>query len=405
MSRGFAPESLGTSAILIGAVALGPVSTDLYLPSLPSIGRDLGVDVAATQLTLSVFLAAFALVQIPVGPLSDRFGRRPILLGGLAVYALASVLCAFAPSIEALIAARAAQAAGACAGVVLGRAVVRDIYGPDRAARMLAYIGGAVALAPMVGPILGGLVQSLLGWRWNFGILALFAVATLALGLGGLPESNTRRDPRALDPARMAMNFRTLLRHSPFLGFALAVAFSYAGLFAFISGASFVLIDGLGVPAERFGYVFAVVVIGYITGTQIAGRLTLRLGIAHMIWLGGIVSLAGGGAMAALAPLAAGSSWTILAIVAPMACYTIGTGIVMPNAQAGALGPFPHMAGAASALMGFLQMAIAALVGIAFGQLHDGTPLPMALLVAASGCCSLASFVVLARQPSRTKPS
>jgi MFS transporter, DHA1 family, multidrug resistance protein len=400
VSRGFAPESIGTSAILIGAVALGPVSTDLYLPSLPSIGRDLGADVAATQLTLSVFLAAFAIVQIPVGPLSDRFGRRPILLSGLAVYALASVICAFAPSIEALIVARAAQAAGACAGVVLGRAVVRDIYGPDRAARMLAYIGGAVALAPMVGPILGGLVQSLLGWRWNFGILAAFAIATLALGLGGLPESNIRRDPRALAPSRMAANFRTLLRHRAFLGFALAVAFSYAGLFSFISGSSFVLIDALGVPAERFGYVFAVVVIGYITGTQIAGRLTLRLGIARMIWLGGFISLAGGGTMAALVPLAAGTSWALAAIAVPMACYTLGAGIVMPNGQAGALAPFAHMAGAASALMGFLQMAIAALAGIAFGQLHDGTPLPMALLVAASGCCCLVSFVALARRAS-----
>jgi DHA1 family bicyclomycin/chloramphenicol resistance-like MFS transporter len=400
VSRGFAPESLGTSAILIGAVALGPVSTDLYLPSLPSIGRDLGADVAATQLTLSVFLAAFALVQIPVGPLSDRFGRRPILLSGLAVYALASVACAFAPSIEMLIAARAVQAAGACAGVVLGRAVVRDIYGPDRAARMLAYIGGAVALAPMVGPIIGGLIQSLFGWRWNFGVLATFAVITLALGLGGLPESNTRRDPRALDPSRMVANFGTLLRHRGFLGCALAVAFIYAGLFAFISGASFVLIDGLGVPPDRFGYIFAIVVIGYITGTQIAGRLTMRLGIARMVWLGGSVSLVAGGVMAVLAPLAAGSSWALAAIAAPMACYTMGAGIVMPNGQAGALAPFAHMAGAASALMGFLQMAIAALVGIVFGQIHDGTPLPMALLVAASGCCALASFVVLAR-PAR----
>jgi MFS transporter, DHA1 family, multidrug resistance protein len=161
-----------------------------------------------------------------------------------------------------------------------------------------------------------------------------------------------------------------------------------------------VLIDALSVPAERFGYVFAVVVIGYIAGTQIAARLTLRLGIARMISIGGIVSLAGGSAMVALAPLAAGSPWAVAAIMLPMACYTMGTGIVMPNAQAGALGPFAHMAGAASALMGFLQMAIAALTGIAFGQLYDGTPLPMAALVALSGCCCLASFVTLARRPS-----
>lgn len=393
----FAPEAIGTSAILIGAVALGPISTDLYLPSVPAIGRDLGTDVAATQLTLSVFLAAFALAQIPVGPLSDRFGRRPILLLGLAVYTLASVACALAPSITTLIAARAMQAVGACAGVVLGRAIVRDIYGRTRAARMLAHIGTAMALAPLVGPILGGAVQSMLGWRWNFGILATFGLVTLLLAGIGLMESNTKRDSSALDPRRMAKNYQTLFHHRAYLGFALAVAFNYAGLFAFISGSSFVLIDAFGVPTEHFGYFFAAVVIGYMTGTQIAGRLTLRLGIERMCWIGSVISLAGGVAMVVLTIVAGQSSWAPLATVAPMACYTIGTGIVMPNGQAGALGPFAHMAGAASALMGFLQMAIAAVVGIVFGQLHDGTPLPMAFLVAAAACCSIASFVTLAR--------
>jgi MFS transporter, DHA1 family, multidrug resistance protein len=397
--RFFAPEAIGTSAILIGGVALGPISTDLYLPSVPSIGRDLGADVAATQLTLSIFLAAFAVAQIPVGPLSDRFGRRPIFLAGIAVYAFASVACAVAPSIELLIAARAIQAIGACTGVVLGRAIVRDIYGRDRAARMLAYIGSAMALAPMIGPILGGMVQGALGWRWNFAILTSFGVVTLALGWIGLAESNLRPDPAALDPGRMAANFRTLLRHRAYLGFALSVAFSYAGLFAFISGSSFVLIDGLGVPAERFGFFFAAVVIGYMAGTLIAGRLTMRLGIARMIWIGGTACVASGLAMLIVGSWATGP-WGALAVVAPMIGYTTGMGIVMPNGQAGALGPFAHMAGAASALMGFLQMAIAALVGIAFGQFHDGTPLPMALLVAASGICCLASFVVLARRPS-----
>ena len=398
--RGYAPESIGTSAVLIGAVALGPISTDLYLPSVPWIGRDLGANVAGTQLTLSVFLAAFALAQIPVGPRSDRFGRRPILLTGFAIYVLASIACAFAPSIELLIVARALQAIGACAGVVLGRAIVRDIYGRDRAARMLAYIGSAMALAPMVGPILGGIVQETLGWRWNFGILTAFGAVALALAWHGLAESNTQRDPTALDPARMTANFAKLLRHRAFVGFALTVAFSYAGLFAFISGSSFVLIDALGVPTEQFGFFFALGVIGYMTGTQIAGRLTMRMGIARMIWLGGAVSLAGGAAMVALAPVAADKSWAAFAVALPMACYMIGTGIVMPNAQAGALAPFPQMAGAASALMGFLQMAIASAVGIVFGQIHDGTPLPMALLVAASACGSLASFVALARRAS-----
>jgi DHA1 family bicyclomycin/chloramphenicol resistance-like MFS transporter len=298
-----------------------------------------------------------------------------------------------------LIAARAAQAIGACAGVVLGRAIVRDIYGHDRAARMLALIGSAMALAPMIGPILGGAVQVLFGWRWNFGILAGFGLATLALAWIGLAESNDKRDPAALEPVRMAMNFGALLRHRAFLGFALSVAFSYAGLFAFISGSSFVLIDGLGVPAEHFGYFFAMVVIGYVAGTQLTARLTMRLGIRPMLWLGGVVCVAAGIAMVVLGQTAT-RSLGAFAVVGPMVCYMVGMGIVMPNAQAGALGPFAHMAGAASALMGFLQMAIAALTGIAFGQFHDGTPLPMTALVAVCGLCCLASFVGLARRPS-----
>jgi MFS transporter, DHA1 family, multidrug resistance protein len=399
VKRVFAPEAIGTSAILIGAVALGPISTDLYLPSVPAIGRDLGADVAATQLTLSVFLAAFALAQIPVGPLSDRFGRRPVLLAGLGIYVLASFACAIAPTIETLIGARALQAIGACAGVVLGRAIVRDIYGRDRAARMLAYIGSAMALAPMVGPVLGGIVESAFGWRWNFAILLGFGVAALALAWIGLVETNAQPDRAALDPRRMAANFRLLLADRGYLGFTLTVAFSYAGLFSFISGSSFVLIEGLGVPSERFGYFFAAIVVGYMTGTQIAGRLTMRLGILRMVWIGAALSLVGGLTMVALARQIGGGNWAPFAIVGPMVCYMVGTGIVMPNAQAGGLGPFPRMAGAASALMGFLQMAIAALFGIAFGQLHDGTPLPMASLVAAAACFSLASFVMLVRRP------
>jgi DHA1 family bicyclomycin/chloramphenicol resistance-like MFS transporter len=395
--RAFAPEAIGTSAILIGAVALGPISTDLYLPSLPAIGRDLRAAVAATQLTLSVFLASFALAQIPVGPLSDRFGRRPVLLAGLCVYVIASIACAVAPTIETLIAARAFQAIGACAGVVLGRAIVRDIYGRDGAARMLAYIGTAMALAPLIGPVLGGIVESNFGWRWNFAILLSFGLAALLLTWTGLGETNTQPDRAALDPRRMTANFRALLGDRAYLGFALTVAFSYAGLFSFISGSSFVLIDGLGVPSKSFGFFFAAIVAGYMTGTQIAGRFTMRLGIGRMVWIGGATSLVGGLAMVTSAGRASPGFWAPFAIVGPMVIYMIGTGIVMPNAQAGGLGPFPRMAGAASALMGFLQMAVAALFGIAFGQLHDGTPLPMAGLVAAAACCSLASFVTLAR--------
>jgi DHA1 family bicyclomycin/chloramphenicol resistance-like MFS transporter len=401
-ARRFAPTAPGTTAILVAAVALGPLSTDLYLPSLPTIGRDLSADVAATQLTLSVFLAGFAFAQIPVGPLSDRFGRRPILIAGIALYLAASVACALAPTVEALIAARALQAVGACAGVVLGRAVVRDVYGAAGAARMLALIGSAMALAPAAGPILGGVVQAWFGWRWNFAILAAFGVALLVAAWLRLAETNAWRDPTALGLRRMSTNYQSLIASRAYIGFALIVAFSYAGLFSFISGSSFVLIDGLGVRPDRFGYLFAAVVFGYLTGTLIAGRLTLRLGVLRMVPIGCALQLAGGFAMLGfvLVGTISRDAWGVAAIVGPMVCYMIGTGITMPNAQAGAIGPYPRIAGAASALMGFLQMAIAALAGIGFGQLHDGTAVPMASLIALSALAAAACFVGLVSRPA-----
>lgn len=385
--------------LIIGLVAIGPLSTDLYLPSLPAIGQSLGANVAATQLTLSVYMAAFALVQLVYGPLSDRFGRRPIVLGGIALYVLASAACAVATSIETLIAARALQAAGACAGVVLGRAIVRDVYGREGAARMLALVGSVMAFAPAAGPILGGIVEVNFGWRWNFALLVALASALLALLALYLVETNAQRDPTALELGRMQRNYATLLGDRRYLGYALCVAFGYSGLFAFISGSSFVLIGDLGLSPDTFSYFFAACVVGYFTGAQLAAHFTLRLGIDRMLIFATSIKLLGGAGMLA-ATLAGAVTPDIVGaacLVAPMALYMCGMGMGMPNGQGGALGPYPHMAGAASALMGFLQMACAALVGIAFGHLHDGTPLALAGLVMFCAAAVAASLAFLVR--------
>ncbi|CAG0960420.1 partial Bicyclomycin resistance protein, partial [Burkholderiales bacterium] len=267
--------TFGLALLLTTLVALGPLSTDLYLPALPALTRDFSTDVARVQLTLSVFLAGFALAQLAYGPLSDRFGRRPILLAGLVIYLGASVACMFAPSIEALIAARFVQALGACAGPVLGRAVVRDVYGPSQAARVLAYISGAMAIAPMLGPVLGGWLTVWFGWRANFAALALFSalqcVATALL----LGESNAHKDPEATRLTRMTQNFSGLLSAREYRGYLLCFSFAYAGLFAFISGSSFVLINLHGLSPQWYGASFGFVVAGYIAGTLISGRFSL----------------------------------------------------------------------------------------------------------------------------------
>ncbi|MGQ0662377.1 MAG: multidrug effflux MFS transporter [Pseudomonadota bacterium] len=395
--RDFRPHSAATTAILVGLIALQPLSTDLYLPALPAIGAALDADVAQLQLTLGVFVLVFALAQLVLGPLSDRFGRRPVLIGSLALYTLASLGCALATSIEGLIAARAFQAAGCCAAAVLGRAIVRDLHEPVRAARRLADMSAAMSVVPAMGPIVGGAVQVWFGWQWTFLLQALCGGA-LVLALGArLAETNLRRDASALDPVRMLANYRHLLAQRTFLAYAVSAAFLYAGLFVFLSGSPFVLIDLLGVAPDRFGYYFAAVVGGYFIGTRIARRLVLPLGIERMMLTGGGFAMSGGVAMAVLAALglARSEAWGAAAIVAPMAWLMIGAGVAAPSAQAGAVGPFPHMAGAATALLGFLQMSLAAAVGGVFGRLYDGTALPMALLIALMATAMLASFVAL----------
>ncbi|BBK38810.1 Bcr/CflA family drug resistance efflux transporter [Allostella sp. ATCC 35155] len=379
--------------LVTALVALGPVSTDLYLPSLPALTRDLGSDVASAQLTLSLFLVAFACCQLVYGPLSDRFGRRPVVLAGTVIYLAATVACMLAPTMETLIAARFLQAVGACAGPVLGRAIVRDIYGRDGAARVLAYVGAAMALAPAIGPILGGFVEVWVGWRGNFALLAIYAAVLLAGVALMLSESNHRLDPRALEPRQLARNYAGFLRSRRYLGYAGAVALGYCGLFAFISGSAHVLIDVVGLTPDRYGFCFAAFVVGYAVGTTLAGRLTMRLGIDRMIGLGAAVAAAGGLAMAALAWA---DEQSVAAIVGPSVVYMLGVGMIFPNAQAGAMGPFPTKAGAAAAMVGFLQMAIAAAVGILVGHAFDGTSIPMATAIGAAGAgLLLVRFVLL----------
>jgi DHA1 family bicyclomycin/chloramphenicol resistance-like MFS transporter len=386
-------------AFIIALVAIGPLSTDLYLPSLPAISVALATDVARTQLTLSMFMVAFAVAQLLYGPLSDRFGRRPIILGGITIYTAACVACAFATTIDQLIAARALQAAGACAGVVLGRAIVRDVYGREGAARMLALVGSVMAFAPAIGPVLGGIVEVHFGWRWNFALLVVFAAVLLVLLSLRLVETNRLRDPTALDPVRMLRNYATLVRDRRYVGYALCVMFGYGGLFAFISGSAFVLIGDLGLTPDIYSWFFVMCVVGYFIGAQIATHLTMRLGIDRMLMLGAAINLAGGSVMlgVALGGFATPDIKGATLLVLPMALYMTGMGINMPNAQGGAMGPYPHMAGSASALMGFTQMSCAALVGIAFGRLHDGTPVVLAGLVLFCALGLVASLVFLVR--------
>lgn len=385
-------EQLSVIAFLTMVVALGPISTDLYLPSLPSIALDLKSDTAGVQLTLSVFLIGFAVSQLIYGPLSDRYGRRPVLLGALIIYLAATVACGLAASIEWLIGARFVQALGACAGPVVGRAVVRDVFGRDRSARVLSYMALAMALAPAIGPIIGGYLETGFGWRANFVALGIFGIIALAGIWILLPETNSAPNMSATRPGKLLSNYLFLARDPLYMGYVFLSTFSYAGIFSFISGSAFVLINTMGLSPSNYGLCFAAVVVGYMIGTYASGRFTRYFGINRMILIGTLFKCAGGFSGVALSIC---SELSVAAIVLPTVVFLIGTGLTMPNAMAGAIGPFPQMAGTASAFLGFTQMTVAAAVGIAVGHNSSDGSLGMMAALALVSLAAFLSFVVL----------
>jgi DHA1 family bicyclomycin/chloramphenicol resistance-like MFS transporter len=307
-----------------------------------------------------------------------------------------------APSIELLIAARFLQALGACAGVVLGRAVVRDVYGRERAAKALSYMSMAMALAPALGPILGGLLQVWFGWRANFLVLAAFGTGSLLGVFLLLPETGPQRGPAETSTAQMLRNYLILARDPVYLGHVLVTAFAYSGIFAFISGSSFVLIEVLGLSPDQYGLCFAAVVAGYMIGTFASGRFSLALGLERLMLAGALIGLAGG---ALALGLALSGLLDVAAVVAPVFLFMIGAGLMLPNAIAGAIAPYPMMAGTASAFLGVVQMGVAAAVGIAVGHLHDGTARAMTGALAIVALGALISRLVLVRRCEPRSPA
>ena len=377
------PQGIGNRAIvaLIGCcLMLQPVSTDLYLASLPGLTKTFAVSITTVQLTLSAWVAAFGAMQLIAGPLSDRFGRHRVLTAGLGLYIAASIACAFAPSIAVLIAERVVQAIGCCAVVVVARAIVRDVYEPIAGARALAQASTILAIGPIVGPIVGSLLEVRYGFRAAFVAHAVLASALLAATLAKFRETNRDPDRTAIRPRVLVGNYALVLRSPEFLAFTLVGCASYGGLFAFIAGSSFVLIRVLGVPTAQFGLAFAFCVCGYLVGTILCHRLLSRMGVARALKAGAAVALASGATMAALA-VAGIHHWA--AVLGPGFVFLLAHGINFPCAQAGSVAPFRRNAGAAAGLFGFVVMCVAAMTGVWIGASHNGTVYPLALTMAA----------------------
>ncbi len=382
--------------LVTAMLMMQPLSTDLYLASLPSLASVFNVPVSTVQLTLSLFVIGFGSAQLLVGPLSDRFGRRPVLLIGLGLYVAASALCALSQSIELLIAARFLQALGCCAGVMIARAIVRDAYAPEHSARVIARASTWISLAPIIGPILGSWLQVTFGWRSAFVALGTFSAVVMAACILRLPETNEHKNPNATNLRGLWDNYKLVLGSREFWLHVMPASLSYGGIFLFISGSSFVLIKVLGVPTEWFGFCFGAGVSGYMTGTLICRRLLKSISGEQALRIGTAVSLVAGVYFLAATLL---GLWHWAMVVLAMFLYMVSHGINFPVTQSGAVAPFAKQAGTAAGLMGAVMMAFAFTVGSIVGATHNGTLYPLAILAFVLGSLNFLSVRLIAKRP------
>tara|TARA_E500000305_G_scaffold7910_3_gene5687 strand:- start:3262 stop:4479 length:1218 start_codon:yes stop_codon:yes gene_type:complete len=381
--------------VLIIATATGPLALNLFVPSMPGLVPVFGTDYHTVQYTLTLYLAGIAVGQLLYGPISDRIGRRPTLLAGLAIYTLASLLCAFAGSIEWLITGRIFQALGGCAGMVLGRAIVRDVYEREEAAPVIAFITMAMAVAPMIGPAIGGFLDSAFGWYAGFYVVAAMGGAALVYAIPTLHETHHARADR-IDVINLARNYGALLTSRAYLGYTLNTSFSIGCFFAFLSSAPYVTIEILQMPPQVYGFFFIVVSLSYMSGNFIATRISRRLGIDRMILLGCCFSLTGAVVLTSLSVLGFLSA---VAIFLPFALVAFGNGMSQPNAIAGSVSVNPLIAGTASGLMGFMQMVFAGLATVTVGYFQNDTDfIALAVTVMVGACCALASLSLVRNQ-------
>jgi len=383
-------------AVLVGITAIGPLSMQIFLPALPAIQSYYGVDPAAAQLTLSLSMAAIAVATLAYGPISDRFGRRPVLFAGLILFLVGSAACAVAPTILWLIVGRVVQAAGATCGMVLARAIVRDVYAAEKVPSVLAYLTMAMVVAPMMAPVAGGILTDAFGWQSNFVAVGLIGIVILWAVCNRLEETNTTT-PTHRGLAGMIEGSRLLLRSPRFNGFAFQGAFALSVFFVFASAAPYVMVDVLGRPASEYGFYFVLVSLGFMAGNFAAGKISGTVGSDRMVIAGSLLSLAG--AIVGFVLIAIGV-WTPWALFGPATLVSFGSGLSLPNAQAGALGVRPKSAGTASGLSGFLQMTIAAVFAQIVGVLQNDTPYPMVILMVIAASLSVVALLVgLARDP------
>jgi DHA1 family bicyclomycin/chloramphenicol resistance-like MFS transporter len=400
------PGSIALTVLLALLTAIGPLSTDMYLPSLPRIVDDFGSSIARVQLTLSVFLVGFAAGMLVYGPMADRYGRRPVLFAGLAILMLGTLACALAPTVETLILGRFIQALGGAGPVILARSIVRDLYEGSRAGQELARMGAIMGVVPAIAPTIGGLLDGIGGWRSSFVFTLAFAGLLAFVALTRLPETRGGDPSMKLSPAGIASDFAAILRSGAFCANVAILCAVYGGLFAYISGSSFVLQDHYGLAPIAFGLAFGAGALAFTAGSLAGQRIVMRLGMSRVMGVGTAINAIGGVAMLVAALAGPGHPAEIFV---PMMVYLAGLGLALPQATAAAIMPFPQRAGSASSLLGFLQMVAGAVTGIAVGAAVEAAWWSLPAFIAALGLAAFTLWAttrrVRAALPDRRPPS
>lgn len=368
-------QPLGAAAVLALLMGLQPATTDIYLPALPALREALGASMGAAQLTMSALILAFGFGQLLWGPVADRVGRRPVLVGTLALYVAASVAGTLAPAIEWLIACRAAQGFTMAGAVVCSRAMVRDLYQPQEGAQVMALALSGLGVVAIGGPVLGGLVAAWAGWRAALLAVTCYGAIALAVVAWRVPETLALKNPRATAVGPMLANWWEIGRHPSFVAWSLLVTCAYGGIFTYLAGSSFVFIDVLGLSPGAYGLAMASVSCFYLAGTFFCRGMIRRHGIAGAVRFGGGFTLA--------AALGFGAAWwsgwvSPWALLLPQWLYAVGHGFHMPCGQTGSVAAFPRKAGAASALAGFVMALAAFAIGRWLGVALDDTVRPFA---------------------------
>lgn len=365
--------------------AMAPLSVDIYLPALPMLQHTFGADQARTLLTLSAFLIGFGAGQLFLGPLSDQFGRKRPLIAGLVLYLIASVGCALADSITAVIVWRFLQAVGGCAVPVMMLAMVRDLFDRDQGARVLSLIMLVMGMAPIAAPLIGGQVMLWFDWRAIFWVLAAFGLLCLAVAIA-LPETLSVQRRNRAHPVAMILGYGELFGSRRYIGYVFGGTFYYCALFAFIAGSPFVYIEHFGVSPQYYGFLFGVNIVGMMIGSFVNARIVIRRGSDRLLRAGLVFGVFGAVLLAATGISGIGG---IAGVAIPSFIVLSMLSMISANANSGALALFPHRAGSASALSGGLQFGSGALSGALVGWLADGTPAPMCAVMAGSVAIAL----------------